>query len=297
MAKPPGSGPEHPRPILLLGAGGGLGAALHNRLSAAGHAVHTLVWTQAQDAGVGKFLRRLTPQGGLDVLFAGGLTDPGLPSAQLAQANVNLPRTIITAAQAFSGCRFITFGTILERFDGMAASNPYVASKRSLADWIEGHAKGTGRGRMAHIQLHTLYGAAQPVPHMFLGQMISALRQGQPFAMSAGRQLREYHHVDDVAGSVMRLLSRPSWEDDPVLHLSSGHPLQLAALARAVFEAEGRGADLRLAQLPTPAGENLTQRFAPSPDWLLQPSREPLGGIRAWIRSLLRQDGGLSNPA
>ena len=53
-----------------------------------------------------------------------------------------------------------------------------------------------------HLHLHTLYGG-RPQAHMFLGQMIRALERGAEFAMSSGEQLREYHHVHDIAGAMV----------------------------------------------------------------------------------------------
>jgi nucleoside-diphosphate-sugar epimerase len=123
---------------------------------------------------------------------------------------------------------------------------------------------------------------------MFIGQMVAALRRQQVFAMSAGLQLREYHHVDDVAGAVERLLSRSSWNLDPTQPLSSGHPIQLATMARAIFDFIGRGGDLRIAELATPAGENMRHEFPAAPAWLLGPSREPVAGVCAWVAALLR---------
>ena len=100
-------------------------------------------------------------------------------------------------------------------------------------------------GRAIHLHLHTLYGG-QPHPHMFLGQMIGALERGAEFHMTSGEQLREYHHAHDIAGA---MLAGRDWESarEPV-HLSSGAPVRLADLARAVFAGSGH----RVAQVGAP---------------------------------------------
>ena len=54
-----------------------------------------------------------------------------------------------------------------------------------------------------------------------------------------------------------------------------------------MFEAAGRTSDLRIGVLPTDKAENLKQTFAASPAWLLDPSREPVRGVCAWINTLL----------
>jgi nucleoside-diphosphate-sugar epimerase len=127
---------------------------------------------------------------------------------------------------------------------------------------------------------------------MFLGQMISALRAGRPFAMSAGTQLREYHHVADVAQAASRLLSLAPWPEEPVLALSTGRPVRLADLAMAVFTRMQRQTDLQIGALPSPQAENFERIFKPAPDWLLGEAREPLSGVADWVQEMVaRPDG------
>jgi len=217
---------------LLFGAGGNLGSAIHNRLLVNGHKVYRVAWTQAAEwlgaSGTASRLDAIRGEifritgGETDILFAGGDTNPSHSAGALHRSNTHFPQAIISATATLSGFRYVTFGTIMEAFAGMAECNPYIASKVALGQWItnqtpNAHARREDampdlRGRSAHLQIHTLYGGGTPVPHMFLGQLVAALRKQQPFSMSAGRQLREYHHVDDIAGAVARLLSRSSWD-------------------------------------------------------------------------------------
>jgi nucleoside-diphosphate-sugar epimerase len=293
---------EATRPAVLFGANGSLGGPIRRLLTAGGRNVHSLSWNDVADwvdhsdalvqaqriiAEIGQIAKD-----NIDFLFAGGLTDPRRPAEQLLLSNAHFPKNVIAATRSMSGCRYVTFGSILERFGGNVADNPYAASKIELGQWVKAQAKVDGdeldlRGRIIHLQLHSLYGGLKPAPHMFLGQIIDALRSCRPFAMSSGQQLREYHHVDDVAGSVVRLLSVSPWSSDPILPLSSGRPVRLAELARTIFEDCGRMSDLQIGVLATGATENFERIFPAAPAWLLEPSREPLSGVSAWVDGLL----------
>jgi nucleoside-diphosphate-sugar epimerase len=138
-----------------------------------------------------------------------------------------------------------------------------------------------------HLRGHTFYGGA-PAPHLFLGQMYESLREGSPLRMSAGRQLREYAHVEDVATSIVALLGR-DWARPETIDLSTGEPVRLSDLARAVFRAFDREELLQVGALPTPAGENLDLRFPRSPAWLLGQPRPPVDGIIEWFSALLQR--------
>lgn len=288
------------RGILLFGANGNLGSALKHALQGRFPVTvpwqETIPWLQAgEDTGWADPIRDTFRRNDLqkaDIIFAGGLTDPASPAQDLVLANALLPQRVITATRDMPGLRYLTFGTAMERFPGAATVNPYVASKASLADWLSEQARLPDlRARIMHLQLHTLYGGDRPLPHMFLGQMVSALRAGRPFAMSAGTQLREYHHVADVAQAGVRLLSRAHWPEEPVLALSTGRPVRLADLATVVFTMMQRQADLKIGALSSARAENFELIFEPAPDWLLGAPREPLSAIADWVRQMLaRQD-------
>jgi nucleoside-diphosphate-sugar epimerase len=106
--------------------------------------------------------------------------------------------------------------------------------------------------------------------------------------MSAGDQLREYMHVEDVARSIVALLAR-DWRKFLTFDLSTGEPITLRDLATAVFSAFQCNELLRLGALPTPPGENKGQRFPRSPDWLLGRPRAPVEGIIKWLSALLER--------
>lgn len=281
-----------PRRRLLFGAGGRLGKALHSRFSAVGDVVASIPWSEARrwldqtDDAIRRRLAEAAGDGGFDVIFANGNTDPAQSIEQLMADNLTFVVRIVEAVRPIHGTRFITFGTMLETFDAIIAHNRYAQSKSALGRWVESAARDGLAGRIGHLRLHTLYGGGDPTPHMFMGQMLAALRARRRFPMSDGRQLREYHHVEDVAGAVERWLDRPLIEP-AALTLSSGRALRLADLAQAVFERIGRRTDLDVGAIAAPPAENLDRAFPPSPDWLLLPSRDPLEGVAEWMTERL----------
>jgi nucleoside-diphosphate-sugar epimerase len=188
--------------------------------------------------------------------------------------------------------RYLTIGSVLETFSSLTASNCYyLASKAALWARIERLATDPRLdGRIAHLRGHTVYGGGAPAPHSFLGQMHESLRTGRPFLMSEGRQLREYAHVDDVARSIAALLAR-AWGGPAAIDLSTGEPVRLSELARAVFRAFDSEHLLQVGALPTPEGENLSAKFSRSPAWLLGRPRPAIEGIVQWSSDLLAHSG------
>jgi nucleoside-diphosphate-sugar epimerase len=251
------------RQVVLFGAGGQLGSALARRLPTAKHA---------------SWRAPALPDGPLDIVIANGLTDPKADAAALAAANVAFPQHIAAMA-AGRDARLLTLGSVMEKFPEACRANAYLAGKEELARWM---AARTPAGRCCHLRLHTVFGGP-PHPHMFLGQMVQALAAGRTFRMSSGEQLREYHHADDIAGSIAALLSRP-W-DKAIVEVSHGQPLRLAALARAVFAALGRTELLEIGAVAAAPGENRERTFPRSPDWLIGRPRETLPAVIDWVRA------------
>jgi nucleoside-diphosphate-sugar epimerase len=225
-------------------------------------------------------------KGDVDIVFASGLTDPSASTAALMLANVERPVGLIEATKGDLRYRYLTIGSVLETFAALVANNRYLASKAALWSRIEALSTDPRlRGRIVHLRGHTFYGGA-PAPHSFLGQMYGSLRANRPFRMSAGRQLREYAHVDDVASSMLALLAR-DWTGPVGINFSNGQPVALRELAWAVFGAFGRDELLQLGALATPLGENQDVYFPRSPAWLLGRPRPSIGGVIEWLSALL----------
>jgi nucleoside-diphosphate-sugar epimerase len=219
-----------------------------------------------------------------DVVFASGITDPSAPPEQLWRSNVAFPIAAIEATAQQEGVRYLTLGTTFEQFPAFAAANPYVESKRRLWACLQATGTLTQNRRVAHVRLHTVYGG-RPKPHMFLGQMIAALSSGTQFRMSSGRQLREYHHVQDVTEALLAILdSEWSFGAEPLM-LSAGDPVPLAELARAVFKTCGRPDLLEVGAIAAAPSENERVRFPRSDAAVLPFYRDPRVGVPEYVRT------------
>jgi nucleoside-diphosphate-sugar epimerase len=185
---------------------------------------------------------------GATIYVTSGLLDPRMSPHEHARVNVALPLNIVEGAAPL-GLKVRTFGTVMESL--AATQNPYVESKAELGRRMA--AAADSGLPVAHLRIHTLYGGDAPASFMFLGQVASALRARQPFRMTLGRQLREYHHVDDDAAALARLEAAGL---HGVLDLSHGAPLSLRELAEHVFGAFGAPQLLELGALPEPARDN-----------------------------------------
>jgi nucleoside-diphosphate-sugar epimerase len=268
--------------IYVLGGRGRLGRAIC--ASCPGHEVVALDretyadwWKDDAGASIGRYFETAAP--GSSVLIASGLLDPALPRSEHHRINVQLPARIIEVACA-AGLHVVTFGTVMERL--VEHPNPYIATKAELGRLA---AERAARGdAILHLQLHTLYGGGMPAPFMFLGQICSALREGCPFEMSPGRQLREYHHVqDDVAA--MHLLRASGAKG--VVALSHGEPVTLRELASGIFTALERRDLLRVGAREEPADDNyatVMRRPAPLEQFSFRPT---LQGVTSYVRDVL----------
>ena len=187
------------------------------------------------------------------VFVASGLLDPNLSEDDLIKVNYTLPKNVIDGASKL-GVKVITFGTVMEGL--IKSKNAYVLSKTDLNNYVEKMLN--AERSIKHIQLHTLYGIGHPSPFMFLGQMLLAIKANLPFQMTSGRQLREYHHLEDEAAAI-RLIADSSVSG--VVNLSHGQPVSLRAIAENVFDALGESQLLRLGALPEPAEENYDRIF------------------------------------
>jgi nucleoside-diphosphate-sugar epimerase len=270
--------------IYVLGGSGRLGRAIGATGSSGEvvlleRAVYEDWWQSDAATRVGRFFG--TAPTGSAVLVAAGLLDPSLPQAEHQRINVELPARIIEGA-CKAGLRVVTFGTVMERL--VEHPNAYIASKAALGRIVAERA--AAGDAVTHLQIHTLYGGGEPAPSMFLGQICRALRAGRPFEMSPGRQLREYHHVDDDAVATRAILDAGT---DGVVTLSHGAPCTLRDLASHVFGELGRLELLHIGALPEPRDDNYAT-VLPRPHSLARIEFRPaLQGVADYLRALLSE--------
>ena len=286
-----------PRKTLILGASGLLGKAIFNRFLQQEDdypdKVHTIAWREigkpdicADPHLLAEFLEdRLGDMTDTDVIIAGGLIG-STDSDQLMYSNLVFPQNLIRAVWRHPGSRFMTFGTIHERFEAAISHNLYFMTKYLLSQWIsEFSAQHPPTGRILHLRLHTLYGLPLH-SRMFLGQIAEALKSDSPFRMSSGEQIREYHHVEDIAECVYRLCRR-KWDFGPILEINSGEAVRLRDLATAIFREFNREYLLRIGDISAGAGENTCEIFHRTDRDVLPCSRKAIDGVLDTLRRYL----------
>lgn len=283
----------------MLGASGLLGKAIFNRFCkepGGAEGVFAIPWSEIGVPDVGADLhhlesyleKKLGDLSAVDFVIANGLIGSA-DIDQLMYSNLEFPRNLIRAVWRHAGSRFVTFGTIHERFFAARSHNPYFMSKYSLSQWIsEFDAQYPLTHRILHLRLHTLYGLPLH-PRMFLWQIAEALKSNTPFRMSSGEQLREYHHVDDIAECVCRLC-RKQWNWEPILEINSGEAMRLKDLAAAIFREFNREHLLLIGDIPAGEGENKSEIFNRTNDGILPSSRKPLAGVIDTLRQYLNMD-------
>jgi nucleoside-diphosphate-sugar epimerase len=243
--------------IFLVGGRGRLGRALAAAYPASNVIVlERSVYEGWSRSGASEQVARFFESRGAEgatILVTAGLLDPRLPREDLLAVNFELPKNIIEGACNL-GARVASFGTVMEGL--LAAQNPYVHSKTLLGDYVDGVASASCPA--VHLRIHTLFGAGEPSPFMFLGQMLDALRRNSPFSMTSGSQLREYHHVQDDARAIRAITDSQS---HGVLDVSHGQPVSLREIAVSVFQAFGKDDMLHIGGLPEPLEENYRQIF------------------------------------
>lgn len=82
------------------------------------------------------------------------------------------------------------------------------------------------------LRLFSVYGIGQP-GNMFLPQLIAHAVQGTEFLMSAGTQLRDFVHVEDVAVGLLAAAQVPSASG--LINIGSGVGSRLSDVARMVW--------------------------------------------------------------
>lgn len=160
------------------------------------------------------------------IFITSGILDSNTSITKLEKVNFHLPWNIIKSLEA-TNIKIITFGTILEKIKGI--ENFYVKSKLKLSCKIN-----TLQNRnVLHIRLHTMYGYGLPSSFMFLGQILTSLKHRSVFNMSSGVQIREYHHLDDVAKSIDILVEK---DITGITEITSGTGIDLRSLAQGIFK-------------------------------------------------------------
>lgn len=215
--------------LLVSGAGGFVGLPLLAQLAGADREVHALC-TRARppalsgvswhvldlfdQAAVNELMDELAPE---ELVHLAWCTDHG--RFWRAPENVTWVERSLHLLRAFArsgGRRLVMLGTCAE-YDWSTANGPLVESSSPLAPaTLYGVAKDALRRvastyaqqegvELAWGRLFFLYGPRE-APGRLVPSVIRSLLEGQPVATGSTEQVRDFMHVEDVAGAVVALL-------------------------------------------------------------------------------------------
>lgn len=106
----------------------------------------------------------------------------------------------------------------------------------------------------AVARLFLVYGPGQG-EQRFLPQLISGCLQNKRFPVSAGAQLRDFCHVDDVVKGILAMLEPPAICGE-VINIASGAGISIAEMIERVCKLVGAGEPL-FGQVPYRTGESM----------------------------------------
>lgn len=131
-------------------------------------------------------------------------------------------------------------------------STLYGAAKDATRRVVQAYCEGTGLS-WAWGRVFNPYGPGEPAGKL-VGSVINALARGEPARCSAGTQVRDYLHVEDVANAFFRLLISDVLGG---VNIGSGIGTSVGEVAKKLGELAGRPDLIRLGELPTRADEPL----------------------------------------
>jgi nucleoside-diphosphate-sugar epimerase len=233
--------------VLVTGAAGFIGRAVVDSVTAGGDQPIPVShrWRDAVE------LRRLAGGGPLDrCIHLGWYADPrdylvaAEPNLASLAASLDLVRLLIDR-----GCRHLVvagtsaeYGAPTGPVDETAPALPatvYAAAKTALRMLLESSLRPPSMA-MAWARVFNVTGPGED-PRRIVPQVVTALLQGRPIALSDGRQVRDYLCVEDVA-TALASLSRAGVEG--IVNVSSGAGVPLRDVFLAIADRSGAPPEL-----------------------------------------------------
>ncbi|MDQ6778714.1 MAG: NAD(P)-dependent oxidoreductase [Actinomycetota bacterium] len=260
-------------PTLVAGASGFIGAPALAHLVAAGHDVHA-VSTRPQPAVDGVTWHRgdLLAPGTAEALAAAVAPERLLDLAWYAEPgrfwtspeNVRWVEATLRLLRAFAGAggrRAVLAGTCAEydwSVGGVCSEEEtplrpttlYGVSKDATRRVAEAFAEVAGL-ELAWGRIFFLYGPGEP-PERLLPLVTRALLAGEPAKVTAGKQVRDFMHVDDVARAFVEVLGS---DVQGAVNIASGTGIELRELVELIGAAAGRPELIEFGAIPPREGE------------------------------------------
>jgi nucleoside-diphosphate-sugar epimerase len=262
--------------VLLTGAAGFVGSRVARVLLARGHEVHAVV----RGSHPSPRLRDIT---GIRLLCGDVVDESDIrqlvvraaPEACIHCAWVATPGEYLTSpdnsvhesaaeqlgrALIENGCgRIVALGTCFEYAPGdtphdelglLGPSTPYARAKLAAYQRLANICKGT-QTSLAWARLFYLFGPHED-PRRLVPSVTLALLEGRTAETTAGEQLRDFLHVDDVATALVTIAE--GGVSGPV-NVASGRPVRVRDVVLHIGTLTGRSDLLKVGALPYAAGD------------------------------------------
>jgi nucleoside-diphosphate-sugar epimerase len=258
--------------VLVTGASGFIGRATIGPLAARGFEVHAVsrrlppdadaraVWHQYDLLAAGAPARAIEVIRPTHVLHMAWYAVPG--KYWTAPENVDWVAATVSLARAFErngGRRFVAAGSCAEydasagdcdeRATPLAPTTLYGTCKHAAHTVVE--ALATGRFSSAWGRIFFLYGPYEDGSRL-VPSVIRSLLDGREALCTAGTQVRDFLHVDDVGDAFAALLASGA---DGAVNIASGAPARLADVVSTIARQLQASDRVRLGARPMPAGE------------------------------------------
>jgi len=259
--------------VLITGASGFIGWHCLEPLKARGYEVHAIAASSHSEGPAGVTWHRANL---LDAASHGPLLEGVQPTHLLHLAWYVVPGQLIHAAENFDwvtaslglvrrfaergGTRAVTCGTCYEYDWSHGYCNEAVTP--TAPDTVYGHCKNalhelvrtfgaTARLSTAWGRVFFLYGPREH-PQRLVSSIVRALLRGEEAKTSHGRQVRDYLHVQDVAGGLVALLDS---DRDGAYNVCSGEARTLRSIIERIGVLTGRSDLLRVGAIPARAND------------------------------------------
>lgn len=252
--------------VLLTGASGYVGKPALAALLARGHEVHAVARRRGAEDAIWHEVDLLEPGAARalanevkasHLLHLGWFAEHGaFWSSPLNHAWLAASVELVDAFRRAGGERAAVAGTCVEyTFDAtpcderttpIAPATLYGLSKDALRRALDVCGRATGLS-WAWGRLFFSYGPRERSARL-VASLIDRVRRGEEAPCTSGEQIRDFLHVDDVAGALVALLE--SRAEGPV-NIGSGEPVRVRDLALRIGELLERPELIRIGALPS----------------------------------------------
>jgi CDP-paratose synthetase len=288
--------------ILLTGATGYLGSHLARALIANGHYVIALKRQTSSLQRLGgiedqvcfydvenlDLARPFQERGHIDALVhtAGCYGRAGESASEVFEANVAFPLRLLETAALFNTDIFLNTDTILYPY-----CNAYSLSKKQFSEWGK-QLSTDNKIRFLNIRLEHMYGPDDD-SSKFMTWIVEQCAKNTPtIELTAGEQMRDFIHIDDVVEAYMILLQNLGEIDNQYqeIGLGSGSPICLRNLVETVHRISRSSSKLHFGVMPYREHELMKSRadivYLKLLGWL--PKKKLEDGIAAMIKGIDR---------